>query len=238
MVVILTSMSACLNEQIIGPTGPTIIFLPIGTRVDTVTPSCIRTSRIYTSDSSNVVGDTIVLPVGESDTLRVDQTFAPAGCDTPDSFRWETSNSAVVAVVRLDNVSGRITGIGAGTAVVTAVSEQTSTLRLTANVKVPGSTTPTVSTINYTPTTGVVAVGDTVTLTAQVVHGTDIPASQPASPVWYSTNTGAWTVVATATGSAASGMTAKLVRRSTGSATICIQWSPTRLTPTTCHTWP
>ena len=241
LVVILISMSACLNEQIIGPTGPTINFYPIVPKVDTA-GTCITTRTIYASNQTWIMGDSIVFPtVSQGDTLMMRVTSVPQGCAPRETFNWETSNSAVVSVVRLDSVSARITGVTPGRAIVTAVSEQVSTRRFPIVVRVSGdTTTPTVSTIDYAPIMATMAVGDTLFLDAKVVHGTDIPASEPANPSWYSTNPGAWEVLAIGTSppSGSSNMRARLVKRALGSADVCIVWSSRRANPKGCHTWP
>lgn len=161
LVAFLLTMSACRGDitQVVRFNN----WLPLGTRTDTA-GTCIKTTRIGTSDTSNVAGVTIILPVGQSDSLSVIQAFSPAGCGTGDTFRW-LSSSASVSVTRLDTLMARITGVSSGSAVVTAVSERDSTIRLTANVTVPGGVVvPTITSISVEPATAMLIVDQAMAL--------------------------------------------------------------------------
>ncbi|HRH25619.1 MAG TPA: hypothetical protein PLD99_01535 [Parcubacteria group bacterium] len=139
------------------------IWLPLGTRTDT-TGTCVRTTMIGTSDTSNVAGSNILLPRGEADSLSVSQRFNPSGCGTPYTFRWSTSNASVVSVTAFDSVSARITAISSGTAVITATAVEDSTIVLRVTVVVPGVSTPTPVSISVEPVSATLYSGQTMTL--------------------------------------------------------------------------
>ncbi len=161
LVALLISVSAC--RDITQITRVTVeIWLPLGSRTDT-TGTCVRTTRIGTSDTSNVVGASIVLPVAESDSLRVSQSFNPANCGTPYTYRWSSSNASVT-VTAYDSVSARITAVSPGTSVITARAVEDSTVVLRVNVTVPGTAAPTPVSISVEPASATLYVAQTMTL--------------------------------------------------------------------------
>lgn len=175
--VALLMFSACGdNNQI---TRVTVnLWLPLGTRTDT-TGTCVRTTRIGTSDTSNVAGMNIILPQSESDSLMVSQSFNPANCGTPYTYRWSTSNAGIVSVTAYDLVSARITAVSPGTAVITATAIENSSVVLSVTVIVPG-VTPT--TVTITPSVITRSSGLSCTRTEQMTATTANPSGL--SGVW------------------------------------------------------
>ncbi len=203
LVAVLLSMSACLNEQIISPPSYCEVNLDL----------------VVTNSGS-------ALPIGSSDTVSVVQTD---NCDTRYTFNF-VSNNGHVSVTRLSPTSAQVTGVSAGTSVVTVTAVEDTSRQFLVTFVVPS--TSSASSIDYTPHSGALAVGDSVLVTAHCVQGSDI--SEACNPFWTSSDPG--TVTLRGTGPNGTGMTAWMKRIKAGSVGLCTQWSRTRSTPQRCYT--
>lgn len=102
---------------------------------------------------------TSTLGIGSSETLTV--TYNPANANTGKAVNWTSSDSNIATV---DN-SGKVTGVAAGTATITAIS--TTDNSITASCTVTVEAIP-VTGVTMNPTTANVQVNGTTTLTANV----------------------------------------------------------------------
>ena len=153
-----------------------------------------------------------------------------------------SSSSASVFVVSGPNsTSGQtttwsVTRIGVGNGNLTARSNG---VTVSIPVQVLSTACPgTTSSIDYSPPGGTISTTP-ITLTATCVVGSGAPACVP---YWTSSDPSRIAVQGTTTLVAGGitfwvGMTATLTRVATGTAEICVQWSPTQVSPRTCYTW-
>lgn len=229
-----------VNNWITGPGG-----------TDT-TLACVVDTTLSVSIAGATSGSTVnPYPVGQVDTMSVVEVSTPSGCRTPSAWNFVSSNPAVVSVTSLGGTSVRIQSVGAGSATVSVRAVGDTTRRFYVNFVVP-SPTGSVSSIDYTPRSIAVAVGDSVLLTATCVQGTDV--TEACNPFWHSTDPttflkeGLDTLVSApeqppvnivrGTGTNGTGMTAWAKRLRAGSTTVCVQWTRVRTTPSRCYTWP
>ena len=102
---------------------------------------------------------TTTIAIGSSETLTV--TYNPANANTGKAVNWTSSDQSVATV---DN-TGKVTGVAAGTATITAISTTDNTI--TASCTVTVQAIP-VTGVTLNPTTANVQVNGTTTLTADV----------------------------------------------------------------------
>jgi len=102
---------------------------------------------------------TTTIAIGSSETLSINYT--PTDANTGKAVNWTSSNQSVATV---DN-TGKVTGIAAGTATITAISTTDNTI--TASCTVTVQAIP-VTGVTMAPTTANVQVNGTTTLTATV----------------------------------------------------------------------
>ena len=97
------------------------------------------------------------ISIGSSETLSV--TYTPTDANTDKAITWTSDNTNIATV---DN-TGKVTGVAAGTATITATSEKGKTAICTVTVKAVA-----VTGVSINPATATVKIGSTITLTADV----------------------------------------------------------------------
>ncbi len=192
-----------------------------------------------TGNVCTVVGLTVTatdssLNVGQTAQINANQsTNGIAGCSSP---TYSSSNNSVATV----SASGLVTGVSAGTAVVTISSSNNFSRQITFTVT-GGGTGGTSSSIDYTPRGGTIT--DSVVLTAIVSRGSSDTLA--ADPVWSVSDGSSLTIKGDGTPETHSGTTVypgmhatlKVVRASSSSFIVCVNWHPLRGTPSACYTW-
>lgn len=173
---------------------------------------------------------------GSPSTVNVSITTSQ-GMPTP---TVSSSGASIFVVSGPNSSSGQVTtwtltriGVGNGNLTATANGVTVSIPVQVISSACPGTT----SSINYSPSGGTISTTP-ITLTATCVVGSGAPACVP---YWTSSDPSRIAVQGTTTLVAGGitfwvGMTATLTRVASGTAEICVQWSPTQVSPRTCYT--
>ncbi|SIS87184.1 Ig-like domain (group 2) [Zobellia uliginosa] len=133
----------------------------------------------------SVAPTTATVTAGESADLTA--TVLPANASNP-SVSWSSSNPAVATV----SGTGRVTGVSAGSAIITVTSQDGTNLTATATITVEAATVG-VTGVSVAPTTATITAGEGTDLTATVLPAN---ASNP-SVSWSSSNPAVATVSGT-----------------------------------------
>lgn len=115
-----------------------------------------KTAYTKTTKSTNVTVNKSSADVYEGNSFTLTAKITPS--KSTDFVRWESSDTSVASV----NVSGKVTGVKQGTAVITAVTSSGKTATCTVNVKIPAKK------VTLNKTSHKMCVGESVNLDAVI----------------------------------------------------------------------